>query len=172
LPCGSPHQDTLRGTRISTHAFVHHALRCAELELAPGVSHSYVLNSMQNLREQLRVRRNGTIDDLVATESEEILSAIKGLAVAARATGYTAYGSMCLHLTELIEDRHGGSRLSRSTLDLLSAWVEHSERYLRDPSERVAIAALIAQLNQPRWGSPLCQAEQDMLSRALLNPFT
>jgi hypothetical protein len=136
------------------------------------VSESYVLNSMQNLREQLRVWRNGTIDDLVATESEEILSAMKGLAVAARATGYTAYGCMCLHLTELIEDRHGDGRLSRSTLDSLSTWVEQSERYLRDPYERAAIAALVAQLNHPQWGSPLCQAEQDMLSRALLNPFT
>jgi hypothetical protein len=127
---------------------------------------------MQNLRDQLRDWRNGTIDGLVATEIEEIVWAIKGLAVAARTTGYAAYGCMCLHLTELIEDRHCGSRLSRSTLDLLSAWVEHSDRYLRNPSEHVAVRALIAQLNHAYWGSPLCQAERDMLSRALVKPFT
>jgi hypothetical protein len=127
---------------------------------------------MQILRNQLRDWRSGTIGDPVGTEIEEILWAMKGLAVAARTTGYNAYGSMCLHLTEQIEDLHCDDRLSRTTLDLLGAWVEHSERYLRDPSEPVAVTALVAQLNDPRWDSPLGRAEQDMLSRALLNPFT
>jgi hypothetical protein len=131
-----------------------------------------VLNSMQTLRNQLRDWRSGTIGDPVGTEIEEILWAMRGLGVAARTTGYNAYGCMCLHLSEQIEDLHCDNRLSRTTLDLLSAWVEHSERYLRDPSEPVAVTALVAQLNDPRWDSPLGRAEQDMLSRALLNPFT
>jgi hypothetical protein len=127
---------------------------------------------MQTLRNQLRDWRSGTIGDPIGTEIEEILWAMKGLAFAARKTGYSAYGSMCLHLAEQIEDLHCGNRLSRTTLDLLSAWVEHSERYLRDPSEPVAVTALVAQLNDSQWDSPLARAEQDMLSRALLNPFT
>ena len=126
---------------------------------------------MQNLRDQIRDRRSGIIDDPIATELKGILWAIRGLAVAARTTGYNAYGCMCLHLAEQIEDLHGNGRLSRGTLDVLSAWVEHSDGYLRHPSEPVAAMALIAQLNHPQWGSPPCEMEQDILSRALLNPF-
>jgi hypothetical protein len=131
----------------------------------------YVLTCVQNLRDQIRDLRRPTIGDLGSVEIEEILWAARGLSIAARTTGFNAYGCICLHLAERIEDLQRNSRISRSTLDLLSAWVEHSDHYLRHPSESAAVAALIELLNDPQWGSTLGEMEQGMLSRALLNPF-
>jgi hypothetical protein len=131
----------------------------------------YVLTCVQNLRDQIRNWRSATIGDLGSGEIEEILWAARGMAIAARTTGFNAYGCVCLHLAERIEDLQRNGRLARSALDLLSEWVEHSDHYLQHPSESAAVAALVELLNHPQWGSPLCEMEQEMLSRALLNPF-
>jgi len=127
-----------------------------------------VLTCVQYLRDRVR-DGSATVGDLDSSAIEEILWAVRGLAIAARTTGFNAYGCMCLHLAEQIADLQRNSRISRSTLDLLGAWAEHSERYLRHPSEPAVVTAFIAQLNHPEWGSPFGEMEQDILSVALLS---
>ncbi len=145
--------------------------RGAEFGSPPDAISFYVLNCLQNLRDLIREWGGGTADDPQSGEIEEICWAVRGLAIAARTTGFNAYGCICLHLAELIEDLHRGGSVS-GTLQLLGEWAEQSERYLRYPSEPAAAMTLIAQLNHPQWGSQFCQFEQDVLSRALLNPFS
>lgn len=143
----------------------------AESRFAVGVGQFDVLACLQNLRDQIADRRNGTADDLDGGEIDEVLWTLRGLAIAARTTGFNAYGCICLHLAEQIEDVHRDRALSALALQLLRVWVEYSDCYLRYPSEPSVVMTLIAQLNCAEWGSPLCQVEEDALYRALLNPF-
>jgi hypothetical protein len=131
-----------------------------------------VLACLQNLRDQLGEWRHGTVVDPDGALGEEILWMLRGLAIAARTTGFSAYGCMCLHVAELIEDVHREDGSSAQTLTLLRVWAEYSDCYLRYPSEPAVVMTLIAQLNSEEWGSPLCQVEEDTLYRALLNPFS
>jgi hypothetical protein len=131
-----------------------------------------MLACLQNLRDEIGERRNGTGVDPDGAEVEEILWILRGLAIAARTTGFNAYGCICLHLAEQVEDAHCEGRWSVQTLTRLWVWVEYSDSYLRHPSEAAVVMTLIAQLNCEEWGSPLCQLEEDTLYRALLNPFT
>ena len=136
-----------------------------------GVGQFDVLICLQNLRDQIGDWRGGTAADPDGGEIDEILWTLRGLAIAARTTGFNAYGCICLHLAEQIEDLHRDGRWSILALTLLRVWVEYSDSYLRHPSEPAVVMTLIAQLNCAEWGSPLCQVEEDTLYRALLNPF-
>jgi hypothetical protein len=121
---------------------------CAESGSAVDVGQFDVLICLQNLRDQIGDWRNGTAANPDGGEVDEILWTLRGLAIAARTTGFNAYGCICLHLAEQIEDLHRDGR-----------WSIH------------ALMTLIAQLNCAKWSSPLCQVEEDTLYRALLNPF-
>jgi hypothetical protein len=130
-----------------------------------------VLVCLQNLRDQIGDWWSATAGDPDGGQVDEILWTLRGLAIAARTTGFNAYGCICLHLAEQIEDRHRDGRLSIQALALLRVWVEYSDSYLRHPSEPAVVMTLIAHLSCAEWGSPLCQVEEDTLYRALLNPF-
>ena len=144
---------------------------CAESGFA-GIGAFDVLACLQNLRDQIGKWRNGTAGDPDGAQTDEILWLLRGLAIAARTTGFNAYGCICLHLAEQIEDVHCEGRLSLQTLTLLRVWAEYSDSYLRHPSEPAVVMTLIAQLSSEEWGSPFSQAEEDTLYRALLNPFS
>jgi hypothetical protein len=130
-----------------------------------------VLACLQNLRDQIGDWRNETVFEPDGRTLDEILWILRGLAIAARTTGFSAYGCICLHLAEQIEDIHRHGRWSIQALTRLRVWVEYSDSYLRHPSEPAVVMTLIAQLNCAEWGSPLSRFEQDALYRALLNPF-
>jgi hypothetical protein len=137
-----------------------------------GISQFGVLIGLKKLRAQIHTWRSGTACDLDNSEVEELICTLRGLATAARTTGFDAYGCVCLHLAEHIEDLQRSCRLSRSTMNLLSEWGAYSDSYLRHPREPTVVMTMIMHLNHPKWRSPFCLTEQYMLSRALLSPAT
>lgn len=134
------------------------------LAVPQGFSPFQVLIRLQYLRFQIRNWIwNGDI--------EEVLRTLRGLADAARTNGVNAYAALCLHLAELIEPLIRSGDLPGTTRCLLEGWADHSDRYLRHPGNPSHAALLIAQLNRPEWASPFSRAEQEVLLRALREPF-
>jgi hypothetical protein len=99
---------------------------------------------------------------------EALLHIVQRVAAAARWTKFNAYACVCQNLAERVADLHLDGNGIEGCLDLLCRWAEYSGRYVRHPSERSAVIALLEQMNHPAWGSPLGQAERGVLYRALL----
>jgi hypothetical protein len=103
-------------------------------------------------------------------EIDDILSGIQGVAIAAREAGLAAFTSVCLHVCERIEPSLHIGYISRSTLALVAEWAANAELYLRRPRYAEFAKALVLQLNDPQWGSPLDPAEQAKLLHDLPEP--
>jgi hypothetical protein len=136
------------------------------------ISQFGVLIVLQKLRAQIHTWRIGTAGDLDNSEAAQLIGTLRALGTAARTAGLDAYGCICLHLAEQIADLRMGGRLSRNTMKLLSEWGIYSDCYLRHPREPGVVMTMIMHLNHPKWRSPFCPLEQNMLSRALLDPST
>jgi hypothetical protein len=129
-----------------------------------------ICSELQNLRTQIRENQRSICGEIDSAKMEALLRAVQRLAVAARATSFYAYGCVCQDLADRVADLRFDDSGLGGCLDLLSRWVEHSNQYVRHPSERSAVIALLEQMNHPGWGSPLGQAERGVLYRALLAP--
>ena len=111
-----------------------------------------------------------TIDysaELLRRHMGAILIAIQGLTGAARTAGLSGFTSVCLLLCKRVEPSMRGGYLPNN---LLTEWAAIAELYLRRPHHREFARALVAQLNDPQWHSPLDSAEQECLLRSLLGP--
>ena len=139
-------------------------------QFSPGISQFGVLMDLPKLRAQIHLWRSGTARDLDNSEVEQLIGTLRDLAATAKTTGFDAYGCVCLHLAEHIADLQRCRRVSRSTMKLLSEWGACSDSYLRHPREEAVVMTMIMHLNHPKWRSPFCLTEQNMLSRALLSP--
>ena len=99
---------------------------------------------------------------------EEVVWTTREMGIDARAADWNAYGCLCLHLAEIVEDLACDDRSARRALELLSAWVGHSERYFGQPCNLQTVRTLLEGLNGSTWHSPFDWAEQDMIFQALL----
>jgi hypothetical protein len=100
--------------------------------------------------------------------AEEVLWTIRELGITARAANLNAYGCLCLDLAEQMEDLAREDRSARGVLDLLSEWVDHSERYVCQPSDPQSVRALLEGLNGSTWHAPFDKAERDILIQDLV----
>jgi hypothetical protein len=150
----------------------HVSEQSAESKFPLGIRRFGVFADLHKLRAQIHTWRSKAACDLKNSEVEELICNLRGLANSARTTGYDAYGCVCLYLAERIEELQLSCHLSRSTMKLLNEWGVHSESYLRHPREPTVVLTLIMHLNHPKWKSPFCLTEQNMLARALLSPAT
>lgn len=114
--------------------------------------------------DEVRLRVSG---ELQGPQLVELIGRIRDLASASSRAGRSAYGSLCLHLAERIEDLSEYGRMPRTALLWLDLWADRSLRYLSEPGA-VSAAALLEQLNDPLWCSPFSHAEQNLLLRALI----
>jgi hypothetical protein len=101
--------------------------------------------------------------------AEEVLRTVRELGIIARAASLNAYGCLCLGLAEQMEDLAYDEHSARAVLGLLGEWVDHSERYVCQPSDPQTVRALIEGLNGSAWRAPFDNAERDMLIQALLH---
>ena len=106
-------------------------------------------------------------DELQGPQLVELIGRTRDLASASSRAGRPAYGSLCLHLAERIEDLSENGRMPRTALLWLDLWTDRSLRYLSEPSA-VSAGALLEQLNDPLWSSPFSRSEQILLLRALV----
>jgi hypothetical protein len=67
-----------------------------------------------------------------------------------------------------MEDLAREDRSARGVLDLLSEWVDHSERYVCQPSDPQSVRALLEGLNGSTWHAPFDKAERDILIQDLV----
>jgi hypothetical protein len=125
-----------------------------------------VLTRLRSLRNRIEEWQADDLPILRTSESEELQWVARGLAIAARIARFDAYGALCLHLAELLEN---ASATPREALVWFSQWVLLSSDYIRDPRP-VAVAGLLAHINDPRWHSPFDETERALLSHALLEP--
>jgi hypothetical protein len=130
-----------------------------------------VLIRLQHLRAQVGGWTGyGSVRDPDADRLQEVLWALRGMEVAARAAGLDAYAQVCQHLAEQVRPLCGGANIHWSLLHELCAWIVSSDRYLRHPTNPSAVADMVARLNALPWDSPLSQDDQGSLFRALLQP--
>lgn len=111
-----------------------------------------------------------TIDysaDLLRRHMEDILLVIRGLTGASRTAGLGGFTAVCLHLCKRVEPTMLSGYFPNT---LLAEWAANAELYLRRPHHREFATAMLAQLNDPRWHSPLDAAERVYLLRSLLEP--
>jgi hypothetical protein len=120
---------------------------------------------LRDLEAEIRVSQGVTACD---TDSEALLHGTRGLALAAQATGYYAYGCLCLNLAEQIEELRYEGHSSKIYVSRLNLWVEHSSRYLRQPADPFYAMVLLEALEHPLWGAPLDRVEKEVLYLALL----
>jgi hypothetical protein len=99
---------------------------------------------------------------------EEVVWTIREMGIDARAADWNAYGCLCLHLAEIVEDLACDDPSARRAWDLLSAWVSHSGRYIGQPSNLQTVRTLLEGLSGATWHAPFDWAEQDMIFQALL----
>jgi hypothetical protein len=131
-----------------------------------------VLLRLQYLRGQTHhwhVR--GSMPDHSVHEWPDALAALQGLSIAAHAAGFGAFSGLCLRVAEQFEQMCPEGRISNSAARLFTTWMQDADRYLRRPSSRTLIAAMVSHLGAAQWALPLPAREQDRFIHELLAPF-
>jgi hypothetical protein len=94
-----------------------------------------------------------------------LVDSTREMASMARSMGYHAFGAICLHVAELIEDIGDVGQAQEPAR--LRLWLQCSAHYLRSPRDSIGVTALINSLSHFEWRSPLCAEEEILLRREL-----
>ena len=131
-----------------------------------------VLIRLQYLRSQVGVWRSYIEKN--TTEGgclvEELVWGLHGLATVALDGGWEAYAAMCSECGERLGHLPRAGIHSEESLQLLSAWLASSDRYLRQPSNAGVVADLVARFSALPWEDVYNLTMQSQLFRALLLP--
>jgi hypothetical protein len=100
---------------------------------------------------------------------EEVIWTTRAMGIDARAADWNAYGCLCLHLAETVEDLAWSDRSALRALDLLSTWVDRSEAYISQPSNLQTVRSLLEGSNGSLWYSSFDESELVLLLQALLS---
>lgn len=125
--------------------------------------------ALRGLRTQIDSVRLRAVGSLQWSDADKLLAELRNLAITMQNAGVAAYASLCFHLAERMEDLRLRGELPRIILLWLDLWVDNSESYLSTPARNTAWA-LLAQLNDPIWGSSFSELELNLLSHALTHP--
>jgi hypothetical protein len=134
-------------------------------------SHFQIVIRLQMVRAQVHDRLHpGVSGEHKKIDIDDILMGIQGVAIAAREAGLAAFTSVCLHVCERIEPSLRIGYITPPTLALVAEWAANAELYLRRPRYGEFAKALVLQLNDPQWGSPLDPVVQAKLLHDLSEP--
>lgn len=149
-----------------------HPQPAVEDEMPTSLPAFQVLLRLQYLRGQThRWQVPGALPAPAAQEIPEILAALRGLSVAAQAAGFTGFAGLCTRVAEQFMPMCSEPRVSSRAASLFVTWTHNADRYLRKPSSRTLIAALVSQLGATEWSVPLTARDQDRFIQEMLAPF-